>query len=262
MDTDKTWEYYGASDPYFGVLTSADFKSDRMSYEARTRFFESGQRYIELVMDVVREKLDASFQPARALDFGCGVGRLALPLARLCESVVGVDVSDSMLEHARGNASSAGLTNVSFAKSDDTLSKVSGTFDFLNSLIVFQHIPPPRGEAILRKLLSLLRDGGVGALHFTYGFDSATPLSRHALVWAYTTLPLVWNARNLLKGRPFGEPMMQMNQYDLNRLFRILQEEGCHIVHSRFTETGSYGHAFYGVILFFQKKRLNVGEHA
>ena len=262
MDSDKAWEYYGRNDPYFGVLTSSDFKIDQMSDEARTRFFASGKQYVDLVLDLVRDNLDPSFRPTRALDFGCGVGRLALPLARVCESVVGVDISDSMLEHARGNATKLGISNATFVKSDDALSAVAGTFDYLNSLIVFQHIPPARGEEILRKMLGLLREGGVGALHFTYSFDSATPLARQLLVQAYTKIPLVWNARNLLKGRPFGEPMMQMNEYNLNHLFRILHEGGCHLIHTRYTETGLFGHPFYGVILLFQKKRIDGAEHA
>jgi len=54
---------------------------------------------------------------------------------------------------------------------------------------------------------------------------------------------------------------MQMNQYNLNRILRILQESGCHRVHVRFTETGYYGEPFYGVILFFQKHRLDVTAH-
>jgi SAM-dependent methyltransferase len=261
MDSDKAWEYYGRNDPYFGVLTAAEFRADQMNDEAMTRFFESGSQYVDLLFRLVRENLDPAFRPTRALDFGCGVGRLALPIARRCE-VVGVDVSDSMLATARDNAQKQGLSNTTFVKSDDGLSAVTGTFDFLNSLIVFQHIPPERGEAILRQMLGKLRDGGVGALHFTYGFDSGTPLARQLLIKAYKAAPVTWSARNLLKGRPVGEPMMQMNQYNLNHLFQILHEGGCHTVQTRFTETGVFGHRFFGVILIFQKKPIDGSEHA
>ena len=262
MDSDNAWRHFGQSDPYFGVLTSPDFKADRMSDEARARFFDSGRRYIELVLEVIHKHLDPSFRPSRALDFGCGVGRLALPLAHACESVVGVDVSESMLEHARSNARMEGRTNVEFVRSDDALSSVRGTFDLLNSFIVFQHIPPPRGEAFLKAMLGRLREGGVGALHFTYSYESSVPRFRQLLTEAYLRIPFAWNARNLLKGRPVGEPMMQMNEYSLNRIFRILQEDGCHSIHCRFTETGSFGYPFYGVIIFFQKKQLPTTEHA
>lgn len=255
-DADSTWQYWGRTEPYFGVLTQPEFKSDGMQDGARARFFESGQRYVDFALATAARQLDPQFRPTRALDFGCGVGRLALPLARACEEVVGVDVSDGMLAEARANAKQQGISNVEFVKSDPTLSGVSGSFDFLNSLIVFQHIPTPRGEAIFRRLLGLLRDGGVGALHFTYAFGSGTSRARKALLQAYAAAPVLWSVRNLAKGRPLREPMMQMNAYDLNRLFRILQESGCELVHPRFTETNTFGSPFYGVILFFQKRTL------
>lgn len=55
---------------------------------------------------------------------------------------------------------------------------------------------------------------------------------------------------------------MQMNEYDLNRLLCILQEGGCHDVVVRFTETGAFGKPFYGVVLFFQKRRADTRAHA
>ena len=262
QDTDKTWKYFGETDPYFGVLTQQDFTNERMTESGKAQFFESGKRYIDLVLDVIRQHLDPGFKPTRALDFGSGVGRLALPLAQVCESVVGVDVSEPVLAESRRNAAERGAPNATFVRGDDALSAVEGTFDLLNSLIVFQHIPPLRGEAILRQLIDRLRPGGVGALQFTYAFESGVSRSRDMLVQAYKSVPYLWNARNLVKGRPFQEPMMQMNQYNLNRLMRILQENGCHLAHLRFTETGSFGQKFYGVIIFFQKKALDTTAHA
>jgi SAM-dependent methyltransferase len=262
MSTDRTWEYFGRTDPYWGVLTNPEFKGGLNSEAAREQFFGTGRDYIESVLKMVREHLDPTFRPTRALDFGCGVGRLAIPLASICESVVGVDISDSMLAEARKNAAEQGKSNVTFVKSDDQLSAATGTFDFINSMIVFQHIPTARGEGIFKAMIERLREGGVGAVQFTYGFDSGTSTARRLLSDAYAHVPLLWGARNLIKGRPFSEPMMQMNRYDLNRLLRILQESGCHLVHVRFTETGSFGRAMFGAVLLFQKKLLDVAAHS
>ena len=167
-----------------------------------------------------------------------------------------------MLAEARCNADKQGKTNATFVRSDDALSAATGSFDFINSLIVFQHIPTARGEVIFRSMIERLSEGGVGAVQFTYGFDSETVLARRLLVDAYTHVPLLWSVRNLVKGKPFSEPMMQMNRYDLNRLLRILQEMGCHEVHVRFTETGSFGRSMFGALLFFQKKKLDPKAHA
>jgi ubiquinone/menaquinone biosynthesis C-methylase UbiE len=68
-----------------------------------------------------------------------------VPLAGVCTSVVGVDVSEAMLAVVEENSREMGLSNVTFVKGDDTLSGVSRSFDFVHSFIVFQHIRPERG---------------------------------------------------------------------------------------------------------------------
>jgi trans-aconitate methyltransferase len=172
--------------------------------------------------------------------------------------VVGVDVSPAMLDEARANCERFGITNATFHVSDDGLTALTAPFDFLNSSIVFQHIPPKRGEAIVRRMVELLADGGIGALQFTYGFDSATPTVRRLLTKAYWTVPGVWQLRNLVKREPVGAPRMEMNTYDMSRLLGILQEGGCHAVSLRFTDAGVFGHTMHGAIVFFQKRRLDV----
>ena len=47
------------------------------------------------------EDLGVTVSRGRALDFGCGAGRLTRALAARFESVVGVDVADAMLDKAR-----------------------------------------------------------------------------------------------------------------------------------------------------------------
>ncbi len=257
-DSDDTWEYYGKTDPYFGVLTDDSFRREQMTEHTREEFFASGRRHVDWIVSTIKSELAPTFNPARSLDFGCGVGRLALPIARLSGETVGVDVSPSMLAEARKNALEQGVTNATFVQSDDGLTQVEGTFDFVHSFIVFQHIPRPRGELILRQLIALMRDDGFGALHFTCSWSSKASLQRRLLTDAYRAFPPLYAARNLAKGRPLREPMMQMNRYDLNILLRILQESGCHRVQLRFTETGYFGHGFYGVVLMFQKHALDV----
>ena len=261
-ETDSTWEYYGRNDPYFGVLTQSRYSTSNLDEAAKREFFETGERYVDWLFATIRQHLQPSFNPAEALDFGCGVGRLVLPLARRCRSVIGVDVSESMLAVAAGNAQEAHLDNVTFVKSDDQLSRVQGRLDFVHSLIVFQHIPPQRGTEIFRRLVTLLRDDGVGALQLTYSHAGTLPWSRRLLKRAKQSIPLLAGTINLLRGNPFKEPVMQMNEYDLNAILSVLQESQCHEVMLRFTETSVQGHGFYGVILLFRKKALDVRAHA
>jgi SAM-dependent methyltransferase len=256
--SDKTWEYFGRKDPYFGVLTQEGFRGDKLTEEARNAFFDTGKSYVDFILGALRETLGMSLERRHGLDFGCGVGRLTIPLARASASIIGVDISEAMLDEARKNSRARGISNATFATSDDQLSAVSAPLGFVHSFIVFQHIPTRRGEAIVKRMIDLLEDDGVGVLHFTCAWSTKTSLTRRLLTGAYESVPLVYAARNALKGRAVREPMMQMNRYNLNRVFTILHEGGCHRVHVRFTETRHYGEPYYGVILFFQKHRLDV----
>ena len=259
--SDEAWEYFGKNDPYFGVLTAENFSKGEFTEDAKKQFFETGERYVDATWTTLQEFFGRDFHPKRAMDFGCGVGRLVLPFAKRCDAVVGVDVSASMLETARANAQERGATNVSFVQGDDTLSRVTGTFDFIHSFIVFQHIPPDRGLAILRRQIDLLEADGVGALHFTYAFGGRMPALRRLRIAAQHRIPLLNMPSNLRRGRPLSEPAMQMNEYDVNQLLKTLQESGCHDVHLRFSETSVRGHGFYGVTLFFRKRRYDVRAH-
>jgi SAM-dependent methyltransferase len=250
-NTDRAWEQLGRNDPYFAVIVHEKYHRGRLNENSLREFFESGQAHIDFVIRTIRTHLNPHFQPTKALDFGCGVGRLIVPLALICDFVVGVDVSESMLQEARKNCDERGISNVEFIKVDDLLSDISDTFNFINSFIVFQHIPCKRGELLLRRLIYLLEEDGVGVLHFTY-FRKETKM-RKLVSYACKSFPFVHNLRNLIMGRGLSYPLIQMNHYNLNNLFLILQETGCHSSYVRFTNHS--GH--YGVLLFFQKKHLD-----
>src|SRR5690606_14862945 len=136
---------WGARDPYFGVLTHDRYRSSRITADDYLAFFESGRGHVEAVLASCRRHFGESFQPQRVLDFGCGVGRVLLPFSEVCDEVVGVDVSESMLAEARRNCARFGVTNATLVRADDTLSAIDGKFDLIHSTIVFQHIESERG---------------------------------------------------------------------------------------------------------------------
>ena len=103
IDSDKEWEKLGRSDPYYGVLSCEKFRKQGLEATSLAEFFDSGHDHINRVLEISRHYFDAGFAPSRALDVGCGVGRCTIPLARLCRSVTGVDVSESMLEESANN---------------------------------------------------------------------------------------------------------------------------------------------------------------
>lgn len=104
------------------------------------------------------------------LDVGCGPGTITRDLARRVAPgrVLGIDVSESVLEEARASATAADLTNVSFrhadlaaADADDAL----GGFDVVHAHQVLLHLPDP--VAGLQAMLRLTRSGGLVAARDT-----------------------------------------------------------------------------------------------
>ena len=78
------------------------------------------------------------------VEFGCGVGRCTIWLARRYEHVVALDVSEPHLALAREKAASEGLKNIEFVhiRSKVELDRLRGA-DVFYSHIVLQHNPPP-----------------------------------------------------------------------------------------------------------------------
>lgn len=243
----ESWERFGRYDPYFGVLNAARFHDAARAGAARDEFFATGESHVNALFETIRESLVPGFAPSRALDFGCGVGRITMPLARRVPEVVGVDISHSMLVEARRNCAEAGLGNVSLV-TPDYLQTRAPTFDLIHSYIVFQHMPQRVGRRAVRTLLAHLAEDGVGALHFVYA--TRLPAWRTRVHWMRKRVPLVHPVLNVIQGRPLSSPLMQMNAYDLNALFVILQQLGCHRIAVRFSDHGGW----LGVFVLLQRR--------
>lgn len=224
MSTDKDWEKWGADDPYFGVFSREQFRTATMTGEARDAFFASGEAHVVRMLEEIENAFGPGITPASALDFGSGVGRLVIPLARRMTHATGVDISPSMIAEARRNCADAGVSNVSFVASDDALSGATGPYDLVHSVIVLQHIPWRRGRAILQAMADRVAPGGHLAVQLLVGHD-ASALVRGLVRLRYVFPPAHW-LRNLLRGRPLFEPAMQLHVYDLTTVQDDLAKRG------------------------------------
>src|ERR1700761_5441489 len=167
MSTDGDWQAWGERDPYFGVIAHEQFRRARLSPESYDEFFRGGRRDVaEIVAECRGFFGDLTTQ--RSLEFGCGVGRMLIPLSELAEICVGVDISDAMRAEAARNCAKFNRHNVRLARSLENLDAQPATFTFIHSYIVLQHLDPQRGLGIISGLLARLAKGGCAALHVTY----------------------------------------------------------------------------------------------
>lgn len=230
MSTDKDWEKWGSTDPYFGVISSDEFRNGIMSAQARREFFRTGVEHVTNVMNELRSAFAPTFSPKSALDFGCGVGRLVIPLAGNADHITGVDVSRSMLAEARRNCEQARIHNVTFVESnDDTLSCLQGSFDLIHSYIVLPHIPWRRGRTIIHALADRVAPQGCLALQILSAC-TAPAVTRMLVRLRYVFPPANW-LRNLVRSRPIFEPTMQLHVYDLEAISSDLKQHGFTCTH-------------------------------
>lgn len=221
--TDDAWEAIARRDPYWGVLSSDEYVGARLDDETERRFFQSGADHIAHVLDVLRTRVDPGFAPRTAIDYGCGVGRLLVPLGRSCERVIGVDVSATMLGLAREHVDKAGVANVDLRAAGD-LAAIEPQVDLVHSVLVLQHIPPATGMAILETLLHRLAPGGCGAIQFHFRGAGGQPVR----------LLRRWRERSSLinrvivraSGRPARDTLVLVHEYDSTAVLRALAASG------------------------------------
>jgi ubiquinone/menaquinone biosynthesis C-methylase UbiE len=128
-------------------------------------FFRTGEREIDEVM-TASAKLGYPNGRERALDFGCGVGRLTRALARNFVESYGVDISGGMLSQAK--ALNSDVPNCQFLQNDKAELGMfkDHTFDLIYTVLVLQHLPSRRiACALIREFVRILKPGGLLMFH-------------------------------------------------------------------------------------------------
>ncbi len=156
-ETQDHWTRLGKDDPFWAVLTDPSKRGGRWDPK---EFFQTGVDEIHAVLKGL-ESRGVKVLKGRALDFGCGVGRLSQALAGHFDEVHGVDISPSMLEHANRFNQSAGKCTYHLNGAPDLRIFPDGSFDFIYTAIVLQHMQPRYQEGYIAEFFRLLKPGGV-----------------------------------------------------------------------------------------------------
>jgi SAM-dependent methyltransferase len=216
--TDEVWRDFGKNDPYFGVLSHEEYSRENLSDTTLQKFFRSGEVHIAELLSSI-ERIGTAPLKGRVLDFGCGVGRLLLPLAGSFREAVGIDVSEGMLTECRKNVGDRQLQNVVLSRQIPNLE-----FDLVHSALVFQHINVVRGCEIILECWSRVAPGGLLAVQLPIQLIGSRATWR--LRQLRKGLPILQIPYNILSGRRWNRPGVQMNIYDLNALSAKLLDSG------------------------------------
>jgi SAM-dependent methyltransferase len=220
----KHWDAWGRRDPMWAILTRPDKKDGGWT---TPEFLATGVSEIEAVLaylDVVVPGLPRR----RAMDFGCGLGRLTQALATRFEAAVGVDIAPSMIEQARALTTDARCTFV-LNTTADLRAFADDTFDLVYSNITLQHMEPRYALAYIREFVRVAAPQGAIVFQLPAGpaprRDDNTALGRAKSLLRAAVPPRITSAYDNWKRSLGGEPLMEGHGIPRDEVVALL--EGC-----------------------------------
>jgi len=221
----KNWDRLAEDDPLWVVLTAADKKGGGWDPE---EFFATGVKEVGELM-AHAALLNVEMARERALDFGCGVGRLTQGLCQYFDEVVGIDISRRMIDLAR-RYNRYGDRCRYFVNAKGDLRQFSDrSFDFVVSMITLQHIPPEHTVRYIEEFLRVLRRGGFLVFQMP-GRPTKFSLRMRVLARRIMPSPLLRLYRKIRYG---DVPRIEMYGIKREKMIAILEGLGARILDVR-----------------------------
>lgn len=156
------WERAAHEDALFNILTIPGKENGRWIEE---EFFAQGVTEISEILERVSDLIGPK---GRALDFGCGVGRLTQALAAHFDEAHGVDIAPEMIRKAE-EFSKLDNTRFHLNLTSDLSQFETDSFDFIYTRIVLQHMPPEYQEGYVREFIRILSPVGLAVFDIPDG---------------------------------------------------------------------------------------------
>ena len=184
---------------------------------AGDEFFASGERDAGHIVELCAPFLSGQ---SAALEIGCGIGRLTLPMSRRFARVVAVDIAPTMLRRLRENCAARGTANVTSRLAGEAWD-MDGPIDFAYSRIVFQHIAAWSAvEDYLWRISTCL--GHRGICYAQFDTRPVTPLYHLRNALPDPMLPRTWR-RGV---RRIRRPMASIRDSAVSTGLSVLLERG------------------------------------
>jgi SAM-dependent methyltransferase len=157
---ERSWTEMGAVRPHHSVMTEEQYRPRNLD-KSLDDFWRSGVAELETI-DFHLEQLGCrELHDKTCVEYGCGLGRVTIPLATRFAVVHAYDISPTHLAGARERAAVAGRVNIQFHERGGGLLSPLEPCDFFYSRLVFQHNPPPVIRELIRLALNALHPGGL-----------------------------------------------------------------------------------------------------
>ncbi len=155
------WDALGKNDPLRAILSRDNRKDGAWKIE---EFLKTGEREIDAVLEDLHS-LGITIPLKKALDFGCGIGRLTQALAGHFQEVAGVDIAPSMIELANQYNRYGNKCRYILNQVNDLTIFPDEYFNFIYSVITLQHMQPKYAMNYIKEFLRILAPGGVMVFH-------------------------------------------------------------------------------------------------
>ena len=154
----QDWEDLARVDACWAILSDPNRRFGAWDID---EFFRTGQAEFEEVMRTAA-RLRFPVERDRALDFGCGVGRVTRAIAAYFAKCDGVDISDTMIAKAKELNTAASSCTFRLLERRDLNIFPDNHFDLIYSNIVLQHLPSRSLiEHKIAEFVRMLRPGGL-----------------------------------------------------------------------------------------------------
>lgn len=148
----KNWDEFGKTDPLCAILFDPDKIGNKWQID---EFFRTGKEEAKELMKYI-ESLSINIPRRKALDFGCGVGRVTQSLACYFDEVYGIDIAPSMIELAKKYNRHGDKCKYYLNETNDLKLFNDNVFDFIYSNITLQHMKPQYARNYIKEFLRVL----------------------------------------------------------------------------------------------------------
>lgn len=211
----QAWDRAAKDDALWAVLSQGGKHQDPQT------FFATGVEEIDAVMTDLSNR---GIHPVgrRALDFGCGPGRLSQALVRYFEQVDGIDISAGMIELANRFNLAGERCRYHLNTREDLAIFPDASFDFVYSNITLQHMEPMYARRYLTEFFRVLTPEGMAVFQIP---GRQTGPRR----WLKRILPAFLLAR-YRQARYHGNPNASMHGIPRQDVIRFCAEHGMQVV--------------------------------